>query len=136
MHAWLKKVHRQMTDTNSALGSLAEGIVDGIELLVKAAQQATQPLEMDPHRSKLFELFVAADAAGYLSEDSEPNLTSDGLCHLLAERWGLSEAARHSVSQQTRLQPDQLDSMRMLWSIMRMWMEWTYAWNRWSEFHR
>jgi len=19
---------------------------------------------------------------------------------------------------------------------MRMWMEWTYAWNRWTEFHR
>jgi len=25
--------------------------------------------------------------------------------------------------------------MRMLWSFLRMWMEWAYAWERWSEFH-
>ena len=134
--ACLEKAHRQMEDTHSAPGSMAQGIIDGIDLVVKAAQQATQPLELDPHRSKLFEFFVAADAAGYVSADSQPNLTSDGLCHLLAQRWGLSDAARESVSQQTRLPPDQLESMRMLWSIMRMWMEWTYAWSRWSEFHR
>ncbi|MEO1996295.1 MAG: hypothetical protein ABGZ17_13585 [Planctomycetaceae bacterium] len=125
-----------MKNSDSALGAIAEGIVDGIESLVQEAQRATQPLELDPHRSKLFEFFVTADAAGYLSEDREPNLSSDSLCHLLAQRWGLSDAARNSVSEQTRLQPDQLDSMRMLWSVMRMWMEWTYAWQRWSEFHR
>ena len=26
--------------------------------------------------------------------------------------------------------------MRLLWSVMRMWMEWTYAWQRWAEFHQ
>ena len=25
---------------------------------------------------------------------------------------------------------------RLLWSVMRMWMEWDYAWERWEEFHR
>ena len=33
-------------------------------------------------------------------------------------------------------QPAHLQKMRSLWSIMRMWMEWTYAWQRWPEFHR
>jgi len=124
-----------MTDTQSALGAIAEGIIAGIDSVVQEAEQGTQPLELDPHRSKLFEFFVTADAAGYLSEDSNPDLSSDALCHLLAQRWGLADAARSSVAEQTRLPPEQLNRMRMLWSVMRMWMEWTYAWQRWSEFH-
>ena len=31
---------------------------------------------------------------------------------------------------------DQLAKMRLLWSVMRMWMEWDYAWERWAEFHK
>ena len=31
---------------------------------------------------------------------------------------------------------DQLAKMRLLWSVMRMWMEWDYAWERWDEFHK
>ena len=30
---------------------------------------------------------------------------------------------------------EQLAKVRLLWSFMRMWMEWTYAWKRWDEFH-
>jgi hypothetical protein len=47
----------------------------------------------------------------------------------------LDEAARHSVEAQEKLHPEHLARMRMLWSLMRMWMEWTYAWGRWPEFH-
>jgi hypothetical protein len=32
--------------------------------------------------------------------------------------------------------PVHMNRMRSLWSMMRMWMEWTYAWDRWEEFHR
>ena len=35
----------------------------------------------------------------------------------------------------TALPPAQLSKLRVLWAFMRMWMEWTYAWQRWNEFH-
>jgi hypothetical protein len=40
------------------------------------------------------------------------------------------------MAQQTRMPADQLAKMRLLWSVMRMWMEWDYAWERWDEFHK
>jgi hypothetical protein len=83
----------------------------------------------------LFESFVTANAAGMAREGADPDLTSDGLCRRLAERWGLRAATEDSVRSQSRLPPDQLARMRSLWSVMRMWMEWTYAWERWPEFH-
>jgi hypothetical protein len=43
--------------------------------------------------------------------------------------------AQESVARQARLPPEQLAQMRALWSFLRMWMEWTYAWQRWREFH-
>ena len=39
------------------------------------------------------------------------------------------------MKKQAPLTGDQLAQMRSLWSVMRMWMEWTYAWDRWVEFH-
>jgi hypothetical protein len=44
-------------------------------------------------------------------------------------------AAREAQALQTRLPADQLERMRLLWSVMRMWIEWSYAWRRWNEFH-
>lgn len=127
---------------------IAKQILNGIEDLIQEAQTHTRPLEVDPFRSRLFEFFVTADAAGLIADESqvsasddfdedasEMNLSGDSLCRLLARRWGLDMAAREAQALQTRLPPDQLERMRLLWSVMRMWIEWSYAWRRWQEFH-
>lgn len=99
------------------------------------ASQATRPLELEPSRKQLFELFVDAYREGLVCDDHEPNLTADGLCAALSVRWGLKDTVQESVKGQAKLNGDQLAQMRSLWSVMRMWMEWTYAWDRWSEYH-
>ena len=119
----------------AALSALAERILSGVQQVIDEAESETRPLELDPFRSRLFELFVTAHGAGYVDEDAQDDLTADGLCRLLAERWGLREAARTSAAAQTQLPGDEVSKMRLLWSVMRMWMEWTYAWERWPEFH-
>ena len=116
--------------------TLAARILTSVSDLVLEAEKATKPLEVDPYRSRLFELFVTAHGAGYVSDNSNPDLTSDGLCRELAAQWGLAEEARTSTENQTKLTPEGLSRMRLLWSVMRMWMEWDYAWDRWSEFHQ
>jgi hypothetical protein len=119
--------------------SLVNSLIEQIDLVVREAEQTQQPLEVDPLRGRLFELFVTADAAGYAQppeSSNEGELAADRLCRTLAERWGLAEATRESFTNQTRLPKEHLARMRLLWSVMRMWMEWTYAWKRWPEFHR
>lgn len=119
-----------------------------VESLILEAQAATRPLELQPFRGRLFEQFVAADRSGLIpdeaaaapfddadEDDPELQLTADTLCRLLARRWGLDMAAREAQAMQTRLPAEQLERMRLLWSVMRMWMEWSYAWQRWAEFH-
>ena len=114
---------------------LASGIVARVEELALDAEAQSKPLEVDPYRSRLFELFVTAHGAGYLSENAPVDLSADGLCRMLGARWGLADATRSSFEQQRKLSPEHLAKMRLLWSIMRMWMEWAYAWDRWPEFH-
>ena len=142
--------------------SLANSIIEQIDRVVREAEEAGRPLEIEPFRGRLFELFVMADAADLVhqtpaengpaengtagngpaennraaNEPGKPDLTADGLCRGLAQRWNLSDAARESFTKQTRLPPEHLARMRLLWSVMRMWMEWTYAWERWAEFHQ
>lgn len=116
--------------------TLADRILDRIEALILEAEQATKPLEVDPYRGQLFELFVTANGAGYTQEGAETDLSADGLCRQLGTRWGLANSARESVTQQTRMPQEHLSKMRLLWSVMRMWMEWDYAWQRWDEFHK
>src|SRR5580700_5227435 len=116
--------------------SLAKSILSQIDLLVREAEVTQRPLELD----RLFELFVMADAADLLKEakpgePSENDLTADTLCRNLAEQWNLTDAARESFASKTRLPAEHLSRMRLLWSVMRLWMEWTYAWQRWPEFH-
>jgi len=136
------------TDRKASQPSLATHIVNDVERLVLDAIEKTKPLEVDPARSQLFELFVAAEEAGMIADDSNvgifdgfdeensvTDLSADSLCRLLARRWGLDMAAREAQALQTRLPADQLERMRVLWSMMRMWMEWSYAWRRWDEFH-
>lgn len=116
--------------------SAADSIYDQLEDVLQAAESQTKPLEIEPYRSQLFRLFAAAHAGGWTDADADPDLSADGVCRELALRWGLTMAARDAVAQQTKLAPDQLGKMRLLWSLLRMWMEWTYAWSRWNEFHQ
>lgn len=127
--------------------TVANNLLSGIEELIKEATAATSPLEVDPYRSRLFELFVTADGAGLIGDErtsglksdedlGEVDMSADGVCRSLARRCGLDMAARDSAAQQTKLPSEQLEQMRLLWSVMRMWMEWNYAWCRWEEFHK
>lgn len=113
---------------------MTTSVLDELEKLVQHAQKENVPLEIDPQRSQLFELFVRAEGAGLVDEEEGP-LSADEICRQLADRAGLTEAARLSTVQQAKLPAEHLSRMRVLWSMMRMWMEWTYAWKRWSEFH-
>jgi len=125
-----------MNDSASLNKSLAADIIRQVAALLLEAEAETKPLEIDPYRSRLFELFVTAEGAGYLEEDAQPSLEADVLCRELSTSWGLTDAARSSVEQDQNLSPESLSKMRLLWSIMRMWMEWDYAWQRWGEFHQ
>jgi hypothetical protein len=115
---------------------LADQIRAEVEALILESERSQKPLEMEPFRSKLFEQYVLAHGAGYLDEDSAEDLSADGLMQTLATKWGLRSAAQASVSENLRLSPEHMAKMRGMWSMMRMWMEWTYAWARWEEFHR
>lgn len=125
-----------MPASTNETASLAVRIVDRVEELVLLAERETKPLEVDPLRGQLFELFVTANGAGYTTDDSDPDLTAEGVCRTLSSRWGLAGAAKNAVESSGRIPQEHLSKMRLLWSVMRMWMEWTYAWDRWSEFHK
>ena len=127
---------------DSPTKELGQRIIDRIESILLEAERKTRPLEIDPYRAELFDLFVMADAAGFLvadqdeqAEEPEVDLSADAVLAVLAKRWGLDVAARRSFEQQTKLPPEHLSKMRILWAFLRMWMEWTYAWKRWPEFH-
>lgn len=111
-------------------------ILDRIDAIVSECEEKNRPLELDPARNNLFELFVKADAAGLTGDEAVPDLSADGLCGALSERWGLKAAAQSSGDGQPALSREHMAKMRSLWGVMRMWMEWTYAWRRWSEFHQ
>lgn len=121
--------------TSSVQETLSWQIIEEVEAIILEAHRTGKPLELDPYRGQLFELFVTANGAGFLTEDAEIDLTAENLCRVLSERWGLSEATKKSVEDQTKLPEEHLARMRLLWSMMRLWMEWTYAWDRWDEFH-
>ena len=115
---------------------LAVDIVNQIESILSDAESKTAPLELDPFRSQLFELFVTAEASGLVYDGAEPDLSADGVGRMLSTRWDLASATQQSMESQTNLSRDALSKMRLLWAFMRMWMEWTYAWQRWDEFHQ
>lgn len=120
---------------HNTLEDLQARILDAIDLIVRQAEQDSKPLELDPARSRLFEIFASAEASGCLESGAEIDLSAEALCRMLGQRWGLQDAARNSVEQQSQLPASHLSRMRSLWSVMRMWMEWTYAWQRWDDFH-
>jgi hypothetical protein len=112
-----------------------ESIIDRVEAILCACEECHRPIEVEPARSDLFDLFALSEEAGGLAEGSSCDLTADALCQSLASRWGLKSAAQSWMERNTSIPPAQMARMRGLWSVMRMWMEWTYAWERWSEFH-
>jgi len=122
-----------MSDSDHA--ALADKVLNELESIMRSCEENHRPLEMDPARGEIFALFVQANNAGCTTEDGAVDLSADGLCKALSEKWGLKQAAKDSVKNETRIPPEQLEKMRSLWSLMRMWMEWTYAWGRWDEFH-
>ncbi|HTI51607.1 MAG TPA: hypothetical protein VL475_11670 [Planctomycetaceae bacterium] len=130
--------HSHSTTSKSSPGAaLAHDLVDQIEELLLTAQRAGEPIEIDPHRARLFELFVMADATGFLEEGGAIDLSCDGIGRDLSTRWDLAKAmGPGGLAQAASLPPQQLAKVRLLWSFMRMWMEWTYAWKRWGEFHQ
>jgi hypothetical protein len=127
-----------MTDPLSAASEparlLAQDLIDRIEQLILQAEQEAVPLEVDPQRPRLFQMFAEAEAAGFLADGSPIDLTCDAIARHLADRWNLRDLGQ-AIAQPTRLPPTQLNRLRVLWSFMRLWMEWTYAWQRWHEFH-
>lgn len=123
------------SDSAAPTGITVRKILDRVEDIMLEAAQATRPLELEPSRRQLFELFVESHRAGLVCDDLEPNVTADGLCAALSTRWGLKDTVQDAMKSQAKLSGDQLAQMRSLWSVMRMWMEWTYAWDRWVEFH-
>ncbi len=124
-----------MYQAKTPLQLVADQIIEDLERIVLDADRATKPLELPPYRPQLFELFARATATGLVRDDAEPDLSADGVLKTLAERLGLASATRDAFSQQAKLPPEHLAKMRLLWSLLRMWMEWTYAWDRWAEYH-
>lgn len=125
----------ESSTTTSPAAALAGTLIDQIEELLRGAERSGQPLEVDPHRSRLFELFVMADAGGFLAEGAEPDLSCDCVGRELAGRWKIARNMQSGSASLAGLPPSQLSKVRVLWAFMRMWMEGTYAWQRWGEFH-
>jgi len=126
----------QIAKTISPGKALAHDLIDRIDDLLQRATASGQPIEIDPHRSQMFELFVMSEATGFLEEGAAEDLSCDGIARDLADRWNLARNLAGGLSQAASLPPEQLSRLRLLWSFMRMWMEWTYAWQRWDEFHK
>ena len=124
-----------MSATPTPTQTLANDLLKRLDALILDAERQTKPLELEPYRSQLFELFVIADASGLMRDGSHPDLSPEGLSRELGERWGLKTAAQATQQMQGKLSPEHLSKMRLLWSFLRMWMEWQYAWSRWVEFH-
>ncbi|MDA1163965.1 MAG: hypothetical protein O3B13_12745 [Planctomycetota bacterium] len=122
-------------DTPISQASLIEHVAAQLQEVVDEAESRVKPLEMEPYRGRLFELFVLADGAGLIDDELEPSLSSDSVARLLAERWGLRNEVSSSAEAQRAISNDGIAKMRLLWSLLRMWMEWSYAWDRWREFH-
>ncbi|MBI1348429.1 hypothetical protein GC163_19320 [bacterium] len=115
---------------------LADQLLDTLNDLLLDAESQAKPLEVDPFRSRVFELFVTAHGAGYLKAGAPDDLTADGLCREFGERWGLADALRGTAEPSAAIKSDHVAKLRLLWSLMRLWMEWSYAWDRWEEFHQ
>src|SRR5438067_1876289 len=85
--------------------ALAHDLVDRVAEVLQTASTNGQPIELDPHRAALFELFVMAEATGFLEEGSEPDLSCDGIARELAARWDLAQNMPGGLAQPSALPP-------------------------------
>ena len=115
------------TTTPVSQRSLIDNVIAQIQAIIEEAEEKVRPLEMEPFRGRLFELFVVADGAGLLDENAELSLTSDEIARVLADRWDLRESDAAAKLASGSMAGESLSKMRLLWSFLRMWMEWTYA---------
>lgn len=121
-----------MPETQSmSAARFEEHVLASLDAILQSCEERHRPIQEEPSRGDLFDLFAAAAQR----ELVDGPLSSDAICRQLASRWGLAGAVRSSVDQRTGIPPDQMARMRSLWGLIQMWMEWTYAWERWSDFH-
>ena len=120
----------------------AEELLAQVEAVLQECEQKTRPPEVIPYRDQLFALFAAAFDAGLTRDpdDREPgapseDLSADGLCKALGEKWGLAAAAQANPEDGPALSAQHVAKLRLLWSLMRMWMDWDLAWCRWPDYH-
>ena len=118
----------QPVATEAAEDARVTSAVREIVSTLEEAVAKDRPLELDPARGRLFEVFERAYGAGLTGEDGP--LGPDELTRLVGHRWGLDESAKAATADQKKLDPADVSKMRVLWSLLRMWMEWDYAWNR------
>ena len=120
----------------------SEEVLAQVEAVLAECEKKTRPPEVVPYRDQLFALFAAAYDAG-LTEDPDDrppgapttDLSADGLCKTLGEKWGLAAAAQKDPADGPALNATHVAKLRLLWSLMRMWMDWDLAWRRWGEYH-
>ena len=120
----------------------AEELLAQVEAVLQECEAKTRPPEVIPYRDQLFALFAAAFDAGLTGDpdDREPgdaaeDLSADGLCKALGEKWGLAAAAQANPGDGPALSAAHVAKLRLLWSLMRMWMDWDLAWRRWPDYH-
>ena len=120
----------------------AEEVLAQVEAVLNECETKTRPPEVPPYRDRLFALFAAAFDAGLTGDPADRgpgartgDLSADGLCKTLGEKWGLAAAAQKDPAGGPALSGAHVAKLRLLWSLMRMWMDWDLAWRRWPEYH-
>ena len=121
-------------------------VVARVAAVLEECEAKTRPPEVPPFRDTLFTLFARSHGAG-LTGEAGP-LSADALLRSLADRWGLraalsapeaggtpAETGGDSPSPGPSLGSGHVGKVRLMWSLLRMWMDWEYAWSRWPEFH-
>lgn len=121
-------------DKPMSTAALISHLVDRAETVIKAAEAANYPLEMDPFRAQLFDIFALAEASGLLIE-MEPHLQADALAEKLSERWNLKAIGEAGLKLSATSNDPVMRRVQLLWSACRLWMAWTYAWERWDFYH-
>ena len=119
-----------------------EEVLAQVEAVLAECERKTRPPEVAPYRDRLFALFAASFDAGLTGDpddrrpgDRTEDLSADGLCKALGEKWGLAAAAAADPAAGPALSGDHVAKLRLLWSLMRMWMDWTLAWDRYPDHH-
>ncbi|MEM9700861.1 MAG: hypothetical protein AAF907_00285 [Planctomycetota bacterium] len=120
----------------------AEEALAQVEAVLTECEKKTRPPEVVPYRDQLFALFAAAYEANLTSDPDErgpdeatTDLSAEGLCKTLGEKWGLAAAAQANPADGPALDAKHLGKFRLLISLMHLWSNWDLAWRRWPDYH-